>query len=64
MIEYITREFNNNRVWPNLLFRNLLENETFRNSFINRVADHLNTIFIPSRVHSVIDVSATGSNQK
>ena len=55
MVEYITREFSNNREWPNLLFRNLLENETFRNSFINRVADHLNTAFLPSRVHSVID---------
>jgi hypothetical protein len=55
MIAYITQEFNNNREWPNFLFRNLLENETFKNSFINRLADHLNTIFIPSRVHSVID---------
>jgi hypothetical protein len=37
------------------LFRNLLEYEEFRNEFINRFADHLNTSFLPSRVISVID---------
>jgi uncharacterized repeat protein (TIGR02543 family) len=56
MIEYITNRFlEDGREWPNLLFRNLLENENFRHSFINRIADHLNTAFLPSRVLSEID---------
>ncbi len=55
MIEHVTMQYNNGREWPNLLLRNLLKNESFRYSFINRIADQLNTAFIPTRVHSVID---------
>jgi hypothetical protein len=41
--------------WWNLIIRNLLDNENFQYSFINRIADHLNTAFLPSRVHYVLD---------
>ncbi|MBT4482321.1 MAG: hypothetical protein HOC71_01430, partial [Candidatus Latescibacteria bacterium] len=36
--------------WCTLIFRKLLENQTFRNDFINRFSDCLNTIFHPQRV--------------
>ncbi|NLL06954.1 MAG: hypothetical protein GX270_14490 [Clostridiaceae bacterium] len=36
--------------WSTFLLRNLLSNETFKNKFINRFADHLNTSFEPERV--------------
>lgn len=36
--------------WSTLLFRRLLENESFRNDFINQFANHLNTTFQPARV--------------
>ena len=39
-----------NPQWSTLLLRNLLENEEFRNNFINRFADHLNTLYHPERV--------------
>jgi hypothetical protein len=46
--------------WPNppastFLFRRLVENPGFRNRFINRAADHLNSTFDKNRVRSVID---------
>lgn len=44
----------NNAEWPNFLFRNLLRNEGFRNQFISRFADMLNTTFIPERVNSIL----------
>lgn len=49
-----------NTQWPNpdwstLLFRNLLENTNFRNGFINTMADHINTSFLPHRMLDVID---------
>lgn len=63
-----TREPNNNMLawvtrpngyqgaeWPNLIFRNLLENKSFKVDFINRMADHLNTSFQTERVLDVID---------
>jgi hypothetical protein len=56
MISHLTAENNdpeNNR--HNLILRCLLENENFSNSFINSIADHLNTTFLPSRINSVID---------
>jgi hypothetical protein len=55
MMEHVTRPLSDDREWPNLLFRNLLENESFRHDFINRTADHINTAFLPSRVKPVID---------
>jgi hypothetical protein len=39
-----------NAEWPNLIFRSLLENEAFKNRFINSMADHLNSTFHPDRV--------------
>lgn len=44
-----------NPEWSTLLFRKLLENDSFKNNFINRFADLLNTSFLPSRLHSFID---------
>jgi len=49
-----------NSSWPNpdwstLLFRNLMENINFRNQFINRYADELNTRFLPQHVKDHID---------
>lgn len=38
-----------------LLFFKLLENENYRNTFINRFADHLNTTFYPQRVTEMIE---------
>lgn len=57
MIEWVTDSLNQrlNIEWPNVLLRNLLKNEEFKYTFINRIADHLNTAFIPERVHSYID---------
>ncbi len=37
-----------------LLFRNLLENQTFRHKFINRFADLLNTTFLPCHTTEII----------
>ncbi len=41
--------------WPNLLFRKLIDNEEFRNAFINRLADGLNSSFAAERVIRRID---------
>jgi len=38
------------------LFKALLENENFRNRFINRFADHLNSTFRPEKVIKNIDI--------
>lgn len=44
-----------NPQWSTALFRNLLENEHFRNLFINKFADHLNIWYAPERVKKVLD---------
>ncbi|MFC1569966.1 CotH kinase family protein [bacterium] len=44
-----------NPPWSTLLIRHLLENIEFRNSFINRLADYMNTIFHPDEVIDHID---------
>lgn len=44
-----------NPPWSTLLFRKLLTNNRFRNAFINRCADLMNTIFQPTRVQEKID---------
>lgn len=41
--------------WSVFLFKTLLENDDFRNKFINRFADHINTAFVPERVNEMID---------
>jgi hypothetical protein len=45
--------------WPNpdfstFLLRNLLKNQSFRNDFINRFADLLNTAFLPQRTIGIV----------
>lgn len=44
-----------NPPWATLMLRRLLVNEEFRINFINRFADHMNTIFQPDRVITLID---------
>jgi len=39
-----------NPAWSTLLFRKLIENKTFRNKFINRFADELNSRFLSNKV--------------
>lgn len=48
-------EENPNGSWSTLIFRKLLENESFKNDFINRYADMLNTTYLPARVTAIID---------
>tara|TARA_R100001143_G_scaffold63267_1_gene69259 strand:- start:20180 stop:23431 length:3252 start_codon:yes stop_codon:yes gene_type:complete len=55
MLGWVTQEFGKDgQDWPNQVFRNLLENESFRIDFINRMADHLNTAFLPDRMVRII----------
>ncbi|MFN4198781.1 MAG: CotH kinase family protein, partial [Flavobacterium sp.] len=42
-----------NPEWSTLILRRLLENDSFRLSFINRFADMMNTFFLPDRVISL-----------
>ena len=44
-----------NPSWSTLLFRRLTTNIGFRNQFINRYADELNTRFLPNNIMSHID---------
>ncbi len=44
-----------NPPWSTALLRNLMENGTFRNTFINRFANHLNTSFHPDRATALLD---------
>jgi hypothetical protein len=41
--------------WAVFLFKKLLENSEFRNAFINRMADYLNTCFEPQLIIDTID---------
>jgi hypothetical protein len=50
-----TREGEANDPWAVFLFKTMLQNDEFRNEFINRFADQLNTSFVPSRVNEIID---------
>ncbi|TVR39799.1 MAG: T9SS C-terminal target domain-containing protein [Bacteroidia bacterium] len=43
-----------NPPWSTFLLRTMLKNEAFRNQFINRFADQLNTAFLPERVTTLI----------
>lgn len=47
--------WSNREDWSTLLLRNLLDNEDFKNMFINRFADHMNSWFHPERVTSKLD---------
>lgn len=44
-----------NPPWSTLLFRKMIENTRFKNAFINRFADMLNTTFVASNVVAKID---------
>lgn len=44
-----------NPPWSTLLLRKLLENDGFRQTFVNRFADHLNLAFASERVQQRID---------
>lgn len=48
-----------NPPWSTLLFRRLMDNTSFRNRFINRLADELNSRFLPARVVQHINASAS-----
>lgn len=41
--------------WSTFLLRTLLQNESFKNDFINRFADLLNTTFLPIRMRNLIE---------
>ncbi len=44
-----------NPSWSTLILRKLLENTGFRNQFVNRFADLMNSTFLPDRINKVID---------
>jgi len=44
-----------NPPWSTLLFRKMVQNQEFRNKFINRYADELNSRFLPQRFSNHID---------
>lgn len=44
-----------NPPWATLFLRKLSENMSFKNAFINRYADEMNTNFLPANVHCKID---------
>ncbi|MFC1502125.1 CotH kinase family protein [bacterium] len=53
-----------NPPWSTRIIRNLLVNQEFRYSFINRFADYMNTIFHPDEVLHQIDSLKTGIEQE
>ena len=52
-----SQEYWPNPAWSTLLFRKLTTNIGFRNQFINRYADELNTRFLPNNVINHIDAT-------
>ena len=56
-LSFITQENGtaNNAPWATVLLRKMLENERFRDYFINRFADLLNTTFLPSRLEVIFN---------
>ena len=44
-----------NPPWSTFLFRSLLDNESYKNDFINYFSDHLNTTFQPDEILNVVD---------
>ena len=53
MVQWLKRDH-----WSTDIFRSLLEDETFRHRFLNRLADHLNTTFRSQRVLEKINAMA------
>lgn len=56
MFEYLSDNHTGHHapLWSTFLYRNLLTNDSFRLSFINRFADLLNTTFLPERMTTII----------
>lgn len=52
------------RIWPNFLFRQLMQNETFKNKFINRFNDLVNSYLSESVADSQIDALKNGIEQE
>ncbi|MEL7219985.1 MAG: CotH kinase family protein [Bacteroidota bacterium] len=48
-----------NPPWSTLVFRKLIDNLDFRNAFVNRFADEMNSRFLPEHVSAHIDAVAT-----
>jgi len=46
-------------LWSTLILRKLLTNESYRNDFINRFSDLMNTVLLPSQVLAHIDTLAS-----
>ncbi len=53
-------EGTNNTFAPGFLLGRLLQNQTFRNDFINRFADLMNTAFLPNRITQLIEGKRDG----
>ena len=53
-------DVNTNPEWSTLILRKLLENTAFKNNFINRFADLLNTTYLPERVIGIINEMKSG----
>lgn len=52
--------YDNTYPWSTEIFRKLIKNTTFKEQFISRFADQLNTGFLSSRVASLIDEKRAG----
>lgn len=58
MVNFLTNPAGPKSAYPpycNLMQRRLFMNEEFRNDFINRTADYLNTIYLPENVNRRVD---------
>lgn len=53
-----------NPPWSTLMLRKLLENIGFRNQFVNRFADLMNTTFLPDRINKAIDQKSSAINDE
>lgn len=56
MLEQFLDPQGNGQVWEtNFILRKLMENTDFKNLFVNRLADHINTTFQPHRAESLLN---------
>jgi hypothetical protein len=46
------------KAWSAFLFRSLMQNEAFRERFISRFADTLNTTFVPERMTAIVEATS------
>src|SRR5699024_339595 len=57
-IDYVMGEYDGRRdkyIWPNFLFRSLMANQEFKNDFINRMNDLMNSYFSEEVTSKQID---------